>query len=71
MDTSMSTDMGTAGPVITIGVTSRAAVLHSGSSDPRSAVARSVAGLSVGGAVAVAAGGGRGAVTYALRSWRC
>jgi hypothetical protein len=67
----MSTDMGTAGPVITVGVTSRAVVPHSGSSDPRSAVARSVADPSVGGAVAVAVGGGRGAVTYALRFWRC
>lgn len=38
----MSTDMGTAGPVITVGVTSRAAVPHSGSSDPRSVVVRSV-----------------------------
>lgn len=67
----MSTDMGAAGPVITVGVTSRAAVPHSGSSDPRSAVAPSVAAPSAGGAVAVAAGEGRGVVTYGLRSWRC
>lgn len=66
----MGTDMGTAGPVIKVGATSRGAA-PSGSSVRPSVAVRSVAAPSVGGAVVAAAGEGRVAATSALRSWRC
>lgn len=67
----MGTDMGTAGPVIKVGVTSRGAAPLSGSSVRRSVEVRSAGAPSAGDAVAEAAGGGRVVVTSALRSWRC
>jgi hypothetical protein len=64
MDTAM--DMGTAGPVIRGVGTSR------GGGRPSASSGRpSVVGLSGVGVVGAAVGGGRGVVTYALRSWRC
>ena len=63
-------DMGTAGPVIKVGATSRGAA-PSGRSVRPSVAVRSVAAPSVGDAVVEVAGAGRVVVTSALRSWRC
>lgn len=68
---STGTDMGTAGPVIKVGATSRGGGRPSGSSVRLSVAVPSGVAPSVADAAGAVAGEGRAAVTYVRRSWRC